>query len=177
MLVCNRHKWSELLMDLQRRDWLQMNATKELIDQALGNYNSMRRFEEERKTNFPPLYILLQNCLLKKAKFHLHGIIVHQLHCIHNKIFMRLWCQNCNWLHQNPLLHFKWEFNNDWIFIGVWFLSCEPSGHTFWYIHIGNPVRNNLIFFVTKIWWNIRECSKVGVMRWIGWMVLTVKVD
>ena len=28
-----------------------MNATKELIDQALGNYNSMRRFEEE-KTNF-----------------------------------------------------------------------------------------------------------------------------
>ena len=42
-------------MDLQRRDWLQMNATKELIDQALGNYNSMRRFEEERETNFLPL--------------------------------------------------------------------------------------------------------------------------
>ena len=28
LLVCNRHKWSELLMELQSWDWLQMIATK-----------------------------------------------------------------------------------------------------------------------------------------------------
>ena len=72
LLVCNRHKWSELLMELQSWDWLQMIATKCSFVSYIINISYIYHYSQQ---------CTYDSMFLTYPKNHPNEIIPKPVHC------------------------------------------------------------------------------------------------